>query len=81
MTFEDIAWSKAHFEIMADGGTWGIPRSGLIFQRRGQTLVLMATLPHDPGMPIDTAELKRQQDADFEIIKKHFGAAGIEVKR
>jgi len=78
---EDIAWSKNLFNSLSDGGSWAVPRSGLIFTKRGKQLVLTATMPHDPAMPVDAAQLKVQQDADFRLIKEHFGAAGIEVVR
>jgi hypothetical protein len=75
-----VEWSRRHFNMMADGGTWGIPRSGLLYIKRGDRLVLLARMPHDPAMPITEKQLDEQQHADIEIIKEHFKAAGIEVE-
>jgi hypothetical protein len=74
-----VEWSREHFRTMADGGVWAIPRSGMIFRRRGDTLVLSARMPHDPAMPLSAAELDKQQHSEFEDIKRHFEAAGVKV--
>lgn len=76
---EDIEWSRRHFASMADGGTWAMPRSGLIFNRRGDSLVLTCRMPHMVEMPCSAVELTAQQDSDYAIIKKHFEAAGVTV--
>lgn len=76
-----IAWSKDLFASIADGGQWGVPRSGMIFTRRGETLVLTAVMPHDPEMEITADELVEQQEDEYENIRKHFEAAGITVTR
>lgn len=76
----DIEWSRWHFNMMRDGGTWGVPRSGLLYVKRGDRLVLTARMPYDPAMPITEKQLDKQQDADIEIIKRHFEAAGIMVE-
>lgn len=75
-----VEWSRRHFNMMADGGTWGVPRSGLLYVKRGDRLVLQARMPYDPAMPITEKLLDIQQNADIEIIKRHFGAAGIVVE-
>ena len=74
-----VEWSRNQFRIMANGGTWAVPRSGLIFNRRGDTLVLTARMPHDPTMPCSAQELSEQQQGDVDSIKRHFEAAGITV--
>lgn len=74
----DVAWSRNHFRMMSDGGAWAVPRSGLI-RKCGDQLTLTARMPHNPAMPISPMELDRQQQADFDIIKKNFEAAGITV--
>ena len=74
-----VEWSRNHFRMMSDGGTWAVPRTGLMFRRRGDTLVLNARMPHDPAMPITAAQLDEQQRGEFESIKEHFQAAGIKV--
>jgi predicted transcriptional regulator len=74
-----IDWSRNLFETIRDGGAWGIPRSGLIFTKRGRTFELTARMPHDPAMPITVDELREQQDHEFGEVAKHFRAAGIAV--
>jgi hypothetical protein len=79
MNREHVEWSRKHFNMMADGGGWGVPRSGLMFVRCGNELHLVLRSPHDPMMPVTGGELRKQQDADFDMIKESFGAAGIAV--
>ena len=78
---EDAAWSEMMFAVLAEGGTWGVPRSGLVFTKREGKLVLTAAMPFEPGMPGDADDLREYQDADYGIIKRAFEAAGIEVER
>ena len=77
---ESRAWCENHFRIMREGGTWGVPRSGLIFQKRSGKLVLTMRMPHMPQMPVTPEQLKRQQDGDFNVIRKHFAAVGVAVE-
>jgi len=77
----DVTWSRNLFDSMKDGGTWAVPRSGMIFQRHGNELVLMTAMPHMAEMPITPKQLTEQQDGEFKSIKAHFEAAGIPVRR
>ena len=79
VTVEMINWSRMHFASMKDGGTWAVPRSGMIFQKKGNTLILTARMPHDPSMAITVDELDEQQHREYANIKRHFEAAGITV--
>jgi hypothetical protein len=74
-----IDWCRNLFDTVADGGSWGIPRSGLILTKRGQTFEVTARMPHDPAMPVTEAELREQQDHEVAVVTEHFGAAGITV--
>jgi hypothetical protein len=74
-----VQWSRNVFACLKDGGVWGLPRSGLLFVRRGNEFHLTARLPHDPAMPLSAAELRKQQDTDFDLVKANFGAAGVPV--
>ncbi len=74
-----IDWCKQTFRMLSDGGTWGVPRSGLIFHKRGDKFVLTAAMPYDANMPITEYEFQRQQQEDFDVIKEMFGLAGVEV--
>lgn len=76
---DHVEWSRKMFAMMAEGGTWGVPRSGLIFQKHGKCLELTARMPYDPAMPLSPAQLDEQQQGDFDAVKLHFGAAGVEV--
>ena len=73
-------WSQRHFAMLAEGGMWAVPRSGLVFTRRGDSLVLTSTMPHIIEMPMDEAALRKYQEEDFQAIKSHFEAAGIPVR-
>lgn len=68
----DIQWCKDLFESLNDGGKWAVPRSGLIFTKSGDKLVLDAMLP---GFN------KEDQDSEFDLIREYFFEAGISVKR
>lgn len=73
------AWCRQLFDTLTDGGSWGVPRSGLIFNRHGNTLVLVSRMPHDPAMPCTAEQLHEQQQSDYESTKREFAKAGIEV--
>jgi hypothetical protein len=72
-------WCRNLFGSLADGGTWGIPNSGLIFQRDGDTLKLVARMPHMPGMEISAEQLREQQDDAFKKTQAEFAKAGITI--
>jgi hypothetical protein len=78
---DHIEWSRNHFRIIADGGVWGVPRSGLMFTKRGNNkLVLTARMPYVAGMPCSADELAEQQQGDYEGIKRYMEAAGVIVE-
>jgi hypothetical protein len=74
-----VEWSRQQFRILADGGSWAVPRSGMIFVKRGKRLELAVCMPHDPAMPCSKEELREQQRNEFKNIKRYFKAAGIDV--
>lgn len=77
---EHIAWCKALFATLKDGARWGVPRSGLIYERRGDALCLVSRMPHSSDMPISAVALRELQDEEYRIECEHFNAAGILVK-
>lgn len=91
MNDSDAVWCRQHFSLMADGGIWGVPRSGLIFTRRGDKLVLIDAMPYLEEMaeafaagddvPANAEALREYQDEDFELIRAKFELAGITVDR
>jgi hypothetical protein len=73
-----VEWSRRQFHMLTIGGVWGVPRSGLVFTRTGETtLALTEVMPHDPSMPITPRELFEQQAADFQAIQGYMKMAGI----
>lgn len=76
-----VTWCRSLFDTLNEGGVWGVPRSGLIFRKDGDALVLYATMPHDEEMPLTSEELREQQEDEFESVRAHFGAAGVDVRR
>jgi hypothetical protein len=74
-------WCRSIFALVAEGGTWGVPRSGLLFRKQDGKLVLYAEMPYDPAMPITPEQLREQQDSEFESIRRHFAAADVEVTK
>ena len=76
-------WCKRHFASMSEGGVWAVPRSGLVFEKRGGKLVLISQMPHSAieGVDLSEAKLLEFQTDDYESIKAHFALAGIEVTR
>lgn len=74
-----VEWSRQMFRTLREGGKWGVPRSGIIFTKRGDRLEATDAMPHDPAMPISPTRLRRQQRHEFLSIKKHFEAAGVTV--
>jgi hypothetical protein len=80
MDREHVEWSRRQFAMLRDGGVWGVPRSGLIFQRRGDELVLINRMPYTEELPVTPEQLAEQQRSDITVITAHFGAAGIVVR-
>jgi hypothetical protein len=67
-----VEWCKTMFNLIAPGGEWVVPRSGLIFQKTdNHTLSLVKVIsPEDSEYPVEQ---------DFEVIREHFEMAGIRV--
>lgn len=85
----DLIWSRNLFNSLRDGGTWGVPRSGLVFCRRGDALHLVTRIPFTDDMasaaaagrdvPPDARALRAYQDADMALIRSRFEEAGIKI--
>lgn len=83
----DLAWCQQRFAQMREGGVWAVPRSGLIFERRGDALVLTGRMPwtlemaavfeQGADVPSSAGALRAYQDADYDLIRGRFEAAGI----
>lgn len=84
-----IAWCRGIFSSLNEGGIWGVPRSGLVFQKFEGRLELIERMPYLPEMaeaaragedvPPTAEALLAYQGQDFTAIREHFRAAGIEV--
>lgn len=77
---DHVAWCRWLFDQIVDGGVWGVPRSGLLFRKEGDAIVLDELMPHDLQMPLTDGELLDYQREDFLSIRRHFEAAGITVR-
>lgn len=64
------AWCRNLFGSLAEQGVWGVPRSGLTFQRRGDKLVLIKRATNFDA---------RDQQGDFMASQKQFAKIGIEI--
>lgn len=79
---DDVAGTYAMFSMIRVGGVWGVPRSGLVYQRTSETtLVLTDRMPWMPEMEgtITAEQLAEQQQSDHEGMVAHLGAAGVTV--
>ena len=90
---KNLAWSRALCATISTGGSWAVPRSGLIFRKTGEReFTLAVALPFDafdrtgfdgPGIGADVprteAALISWQQQDYRCIKRHLEAAGITV--
>lgn len=76
-------WCRQLFASLNEGGTWSIPRSGLIFMKRDGKLMLHMVMPWMPEMEgvITPEQLQKQQDSEFLEAVKAFGEVGITVER
>ena len=79
MKDEHTAWCQNQFDIVSEGGAWAVPRSGLIFSKQDGKFVLTLRMPHSPDMPMTPEELRVYQQGEFELIRRKFAEAGIEV--
>ena len=67
------------WNMLADGGEWGVPRSGLLFTKRGETLALTTRMPWQQDMGGTKAEWHAYQQEDIRGIREMFDVIGILV--
>lgn len=86
----DIDWSLKLNGSIRVGGSWGVPRSGLVFQKDSETdWSLKTVMPWSAGIlkallegkdvPKDADALLAYQRADYECIRSRFEAAGLKI--
>lgn len=73
------SWARMMWNALTDRGYWGVPRSGLVFQKRGEVLALTDRMPHVEDMPASPRQIRTLQDDDFDGIRQLFGDIGVEV--
>jgi hypothetical protein len=67
-------WCRQCFALIADGGTWAVPRSGLIFTRRGEDLALTKII-----CVVPVPGYVKESRADYLAIRREFKKAGIRI--
>jgi hypothetical protein len=87
----DQQWSLNLFNRIAEGGTWAVPRSGLVFRKEKGSLVLVARMPYTDeiraaaadgrDVPQDAETLRQYQDSDYAKIVEVFGGAVVRHSR
>lgn len=79
---ETKRWIRSQMYVLRIGGMLAIPRSGLIFEKRGpRQLVLVARMPYDAAMEgiITPEDLKGQQQWDFEVLRDVGGSINYAI--
>lgn len=74
----NVEWARDLFNSLADGGRWQIPATGLIYQRRGDRLVLIQRLEQN-ATGISGQRLTTRQNEQHQETIRHFAVAGIFV--
>lgn len=72
-------WCRDTFDIVANGGIWLVPRSGLTFRKNGEDTLTLESRDGMPDAVIDPELWKAYQEDDFQVIKLHLEGAGISV--
>jgi hypothetical protein len=88
MTSDQI-WTKRNYEMLSVGATWGIPRSGLVFQKTEKGFKLISVMPYMAEMsdgfrngmdvPASPTALRKHQVADFRLLKIKHEEVGLEI--
>lgn len=77
----DVGWLAEMWDMLRDRGVWGVPRSGVVFQKREaeRELRVVARMPHDPAMSITPEQLAEQQQSEVDGLRARFEVLGITV--
>jgi len=76
---ETEEWARSVWRMLVDGGTWGVPRTGLIFRKEGDLFRLILRAPWQEGMSRTAEEWREHQDFDVDGVTRMFAQIGIEV--
>jgi hypothetical protein len=74
-------FAKNLWDQLADRGIWGVPRCGLIYQKREaeREFALIQRMPWFEELSVTEEDLRERQDYDHERIAPMFKAIGVEV--
>jgi hypothetical protein len=67
------------WSMLANGGVWGVPRSGLLFTKRGKTLALTERMPYEEAMPWTPENWREMQQDDIDGIREMFSIIDVLV--
>src|SRR5215469_2772959 len=89
MNQNHITWCKTNHALIKEGGSWAVPRSGLIFKKTLVGYELTDLMPYTPELsqgfsdgkdvPPSPGKLLEYQRQDFNCIRQHHEAAGLTV--
>jgi hypothetical protein len=78
MNDEDHAkWCREMHTLIAHGGLWGLPRTGLVFRKTGNVLIWVGVIP--PKLRLHDIDAAREQE--FEQNLRNFSDAGVPMWR
>lgn len=70
-------WCRDMHKLIAHGGLWGLPRTGLVFRKTGNVLIWVGVIP--PKLKLDDLDAAREHE--FETNLKNFSNAGVPMWR
>jgi len=82
---EFVKWAKRMMDSIAVGGSWAVPRSGLIFEKRGENHLVLVAIADDLDRFQDedgrrlVYEDTVDQLEDFTTIRMYMELAGVRV--
>ncbi|HEY2243418.1 MAG TPA: hypothetical protein VGH47_04240 [Xanthobacteraceae bacterium] len=73
-------WGLNLFSRLRNGGVWGIPRSGVVFQKQKDDLVWVGSVPPNGSLalPVDAYVV---QESEFLTAREKFAEVGILVTK
>lgn len=74
-------WATNLWDMLNDGGVYGIPRCGLVFRKNAtaKQLTLIERMPWDPAMPFTADELFEAQEDDLQGMVMVMAGIGVTV--
>ena len=74
-------WARGMWNMLNDGGVWGIPRCGLMYRKDEEAMkfVCFERMNWERGVPMTREELREAQDSDHANLVVVFKAIGVEV--